>query len=73
MIKAIDDTSITALVKTLLLYHRSTSGLSTNVETKDGVVNLEGKAKTVAEKDLAGKYAGDISGVKRVNNNMTVE
>ncbi len=73
VIEAIDDASITALVKTSLLYHRSTSGLSTSVETKDGVVTLEGKAKTPAGKDLAGKYAGDVDGVKGVNNNMTVE
>ncbi len=73
VIEAVDDASITALVKTSLLYHRSTSGLSTKVETKDGVVTLEGKAKTAAGKDLAGKYAADVDGVKRVNNNMTVE
>ena len=34
----IDDASITAQVKMSLLYHRSTSGLKTKVETKDGVV-----------------------------------
>lgn len=73
VIEAIDDASITALVKTSLLYHRSTSAISTNVETKDGVVTLEGIAKTAAGKDLAGKYAGDIDGVKSVDNNMTVE
>jgi osmotically-inducible protein OsmY len=73
VIEAIDDASITALVKTSLLYHRSTSGIATKVETKDGVVTLEGKAKTAAGKDLAGKYAGDIDGVKSVNNNMTVD
>jgi osmotically-inducible protein OsmY len=73
VIEAIDDTSITALVKTSLLYHRSTSGLATKVETKNGVVTLTGKVKTAAAKDLAGKYAGDIDGVKSVNNNITVE
>lgn len=73
VIETIDDTSITALVKTSLLYHRSTSGLGTNVVTKDGVVTLRGIAKTSAEKELAGKYAADIDGVKHVNNNMTVE
>jgi osmotically-inducible protein OsmY len=73
VIEAIDDASITALVKTSLLYHRSTSALATKVATKDGVVTLEGKAKTAAAKDLAGKYAGDIDGVKTVINNMTVE
>ena len=73
VIEAIDDASITALVKTSLLYHRSTSAVSTKVETKEGVVTLTGKAKTAAGKDLAGKYAGDVDGVKSVYNNMTVE
>jgi len=69
----IDDASITALVKTTLLYHRSTSGLQTKVETKNGVVTLSGKAKNAAEKDLATKLAKDVSGVEGVNNRMTVE
>ncbi|MBE0583763.1 MAG: BON domain-containing protein [Desulfofustis sp.] len=69
----IDDASITALVKTTLFYHRSTSGLNTTVETKDGVVTLGGKAKTAAEKDLAGKFASDVNGVNTVNNTITVE
>lgn len=70
--EAIDDASITALVKTTLLYHRSTSALKTTVETKDGVVKLGGKAKNAAEKDLATKIVSDVHGVKKVVNNMTV-
>ena len=69
----IDDASITAMVKSSLLYHGSTSGLNTKVETKDGVVTLSGKAKNAAEKELAAKYAKDVNGVKSVNNMMTVE
>ncbi len=69
----IDDASITALVKTTLFYHRSTSGLNTTVETNDGVVTLGGKARSAAEKDLAGKYASDVRGVNTVNNTITVE
>ncbi len=69
----IDDASITALVKTTLFYHRSTSGLNTTVKTKDGVVTLGGKARTGAEKDLAGKYASDVHGVKAINNNIAIE
>jgi hyperosmotically inducible periplasmic protein len=69
----IDDASITALVKASLLYHRSTSGLNTKVETSDGVVTLSGVAKNAAEKDLAAKYASDVKGVKNVVNNMTVQ
>jgi osmotically-inducible protein OsmY len=71
--EAIDDASITALVKGALLYHRSTSGLNTKVETKDGVVTLTGKAKNAAEQDLAAKYAGDVHGVKSVKNLMTIK
>ncbi|MFO7559559.1 MAG: BON domain-containing protein, partial [Desulfobacterales bacterium] len=59
-------------VKTTLLYHRSTSGLDTTVNTKDGVVTLGGKAGNKAEKDLAGKLVSDVYGVKKVINNMTV-
>jgi len=70
--ESIDDASITALVKTTLLYHRSTSALNTTVETEKGVVKLGGKAKNPAEKDLATKLISDVHGVKRVVNNMTV-
>jgi len=69
----IDDASITAQVKISLLYHRSTSAINTKVETNNGVVTLYGKAGNAAEKDLAGKFANDVSGVKSVNNRMTIE
>ena len=69
----IDDASITAQVKITLLYHRSTSAINTKVQTKRGVVTLSGKAANAAEKDLAAKYAGDVSGVKSVKNRMTIE
>ena len=71
--ESIDDASITAMVKTTLLYHRSTSGLKTTVETKNGVVSLAGIAGNAAEKDLASKFASDVRGVKTVVNNMTVD
>lgn len=69
----IDDSSVTTQVKMSLLYHRSTSGLKTKVETKDGVVTLTGKAKNAAEKELATKFAMDVNGVKSVKNQMTIE
>jgi hyperosmotically inducible protein len=70
---SIDDASITGQVKMSLLFHRSTSALSTKVETNDGVVTLYGKASNAAEKDLVTKLVNDINGVKRVNNRMTIE
>ena len=69
----VDDASITAQVKMTLLSHRSTSALNTKVKTKDGVVTLRGKAKNAAEKELAAKFANDVKGVKKVNNQMTIE
>jgi len=69
----IDDASITAQVKITLLFHRSTSTLSTKVETNDGVVTMYGKASNVAEKDLVNKLVNDINGVKSINNRMTIE
>jgi len=68
----IDDASITGQVKFALLTHRSTSAISTNVETKNGVVTLYGKAKNAAEKSLITKLVGDINGVERVKNKMVV-
>jgi osmotically-inducible protein OsmY len=70
--EAIDDTSITALVKVTLLNHRSTSALKTTVKTEQGVVTLGGDAQNAAAKDLAGKFASDVQGVTKVINNMSV-
>jgi osmotically-inducible protein OsmY len=69
----IDDASITAQVKMMLLYHRSTSALNTSVTTKKGVVTLSGKAKNTTEKDRATKLVNDVNGVKSVKNLMTIE
>lgn len=71
--ESIDDASVTALVKMTLLYHRSTSGLRTEVETNKGIVTLRGTAKTAAEKDLVTKYVQDVHGVTSVVNNITIE
>ena len=73
VVGTIDDASITAQIKMTLLFHRSTSALSTKVETNDGVVTMYGKASNAAEKDLVNKLVNDINGVKSVNNRMTIE
>ncbi len=68
----IDDASITAQVKSALLWHRSTSSVRTSVSTTEGVVTLTGIAKNDAEKSLVTKLATDIKGVTSVINNMTI-
>jgi len=70
---AIDDASITAQIKTSLLFHRSTQALGTRVTTRNGVVVLLGEVNTAAEKHLIGKLAEDIHGVKRVDNRLSVK
>ena len=59
-------------VKSTLLFHRSVSGLKTEVNVKDGIVTLQGEATSQAQKDLATEYARDVEGVKDVRNEMSV-
>jgi len=59
-------------VKTTLLFHRSVSADTTEVDVKDGIVTLRGDAYSQAQKDLTTEYARDVEGVKDVNNEMTV-
>lgn len=66
------DVWLAGKVKTALLYHRSVSGLNTEVDAKDGVVTLRGRAESQAQKDLAGEYAADVKGVKDVRNELVV-
>ena len=44
----------------------------TQITTKDGIVTLQGKATSQAQKDLTTEYTKDVEGVKGVNNEMTV-
>lgn len=69
----VKDRSITGEVKLMLLYHRSTSILNTNVDTQNGVVKISGKARNAAEKALYTKLVADVAGVKGVVNNMEIE
>jgi hyperosmotically inducible protein len=73
MSEKLDDASVTALVKSALLTHRSTSAVNTKVVTRDGVVMLTGIANNAAEKSLVTKLVGDIHGVTSVENQMTIK
>lgn len=69
----LDDASITALVKSALLTHRSTSAVKTKVETRNGKVMLTGIAENDAEKALVTELVVDIQGVTGIQNQMTVK
>ena len=59
-------------VKVTLLFHRSVSAGTTEVDVKDGIVTLRGNAASEAQKELTAEYAKDVEGVKDVNNLMIV-
>ncbi len=59
-------------VRSTLLFHRSVSYVNTNVSVTDGKVTLRGTANSEAQKQLTTEYASDVSGVKDVDNQMTV-
>jgi len=59
-------------VKVALLFHRSVSASTTEVDVKDGMVTLRGDAASQAQKELTTEYAKGVEGVKDVNNEMTV-
>lgn len=66
------DASIARKVKLALLFHRNVDAGKTDISVNDGVVTLKGEASSMAQKELTSEYAGDISGVRKVNNEMTI-
>lgn len=71
--EVVDDASITAAVKSKLLWSKNTQGLSANIETRGGKVTLEGTANSAAARELAGALALNTHGVVSVDNKLTVD
>ena len=63
----IKDSWITTKVKSTLLYSRNVDGSSIEVNTKGGIVTLNGKLNSGAERALAIELADNIRGVKSVD------
>ncbi len=69
----VEDATITASVKSKLLWNSNTSGLKVNVDTQNGKVALSGTAETAASRELAGRLASNTRGVTVVDNQLRVE
>lgn len=69
----IDDSVITAKVKTALLNSPEVSGLSIEVETFRGEVQLSGFVDRKEEREAAGKLAKSVEGVRSVKNDIRVK
>lgn len=70
--EAIEDASVTASVKSRLLWNDTTDGLDIEVDTMNRRVTLTGNATTQAEKDLATRLAMRTDGVRSVENKIVV-
>jgi hyperosmotically inducible protein len=70
--QAVDDSTVSAKVKTKLAADSQTSAIKIGVETRDGVVTLTGTVPTDTEKAKAEQLAKNTDGVKRVVNHIDV-
>jgi len=68
----VTDTVITTKVKAELAKDKATKATDIKVETKDGVVNLNGAVGSLAEKEKAEVDARAVKGVVAVTNNLRV-
>ena len=71
--RVLSDTAITASIKTDYLKDPDLSVLKIDVDTRDGVVTLNGLAGTEQGRKRAEQLAGAIKGVKEVRNHLTVK
>lgn len=68
----VDDSMLTAKVKTALIESPATKARQINVDTSAGVVQLNGFVDSASEKMAAENAALNVAGVKRVDNNLQV-
>lgn len=70
--QAANDTAITASIKADLVKDPDLSALQIDVDTREGVVTLHGSAPSLTAKERAETIARAVSGVKSVDNKLTV-
>ncbi|MFZ3052600.1 MAG: BON domain-containing protein [Sulfuricurvum sp.] len=66
------DTWIKIKIQTVLAFHSNVNASKADINVKNGVVTLKGKAISQAQKELTTEYAKDVEGVKEVKNEMTL-
>lgn len=68
----VDDATITASVKSQLVMEKAANFTRIDVDTNNGVVNLNGVVESPSQKERAQELAQRVDGVKRVINNLQV-
>ena len=69
---AVSDKQLAARVKSALLAERNLNAHGIDVVAKDGVVTLYGTAETSMRRDMAGRVAATVTGVKAVENKLAI-
>lgn len=69
----VDDTTITAKVKSAIAGDKQVSALEVGVETFKGVVQLSGFVSSAQEKAKAAELARAVKGVKAVDNDLRIK
>lgn len=69
----VDDSTISAKVRTQLVQAQSLKAFNIHVETMQGTVQLSGFVDTRTQKDQAGTIAQGVTGVVGVQNNILVK
>ena len=72
MAQRFEDATLTATVKSKLLWSSVTEALKIEVDSKDGVVTLKGRAQSPEAKEVAGNLANNTDGVVSVNNLISI-
>ena len=68
----VDDATITTKIKARFVDNKDVDASAISVETLNGTVMLSGFAKNMTEKNMAGKLAREVSGVKQVKNEIAI-
>jgi osmotically-inducible protein OsmY len=72
MAQRFEDATLTATIKSKLLWNSVTEALNIDVESEQGVVTLKGQSQNPDAKLLAGSLASNTDGVTEVNNLISV-
>jgi len=70
--QVVDDSMLTASVKTKLVEDSTTKAYEINVGTQNGVVQLTGFVDSTTMKSKAGELARSVEGVKEVRNDLEI-
>ena len=71
--ESMDDTKITASVQAKLTSDKASNFTRIDVDSERNIVTLTGVVRTMEDKSRAEELAREVTGVRRVNNNLQIQ